>query len=154
VQNDFLPLLDGTDIAIVENKRTVLYINTRNILFVALGAFTKSKPSDLIVEVQGRLPTCVEVSPLKKEDFRRILTQCKGNVLEQIKNTLLTEGIQLQMDEDTLVELSALAEQLNDREENTGARRLISVFDTLLEDINFYAPELYREYTQPGKIIV
>jgi len=60
-------LLDGTDVAIVENKRTIFYINTKNILFVALGAFSKSKPSDLIVEVQGRLPTCVEVNPLRKE---------------------------------------------------------------------------------------
>jgi ATP-dependent HslUV protease ATP-binding subunit HslU len=68
VQNDFLPLFDGTEVAITENKhRIVNYINTKNILFVALGAFTKNKPSDLIVEIQGRLPNFVEVTPLKKE---------------------------------------------------------------------------------------
>lgn len=154
VQNDFLPLLDGTDIPIVEHKRTLFYINTKNILFVALGAFTKSKPSDLIIEIQGRLPTNVEVTPLKKEEFKKILTQCKGNVLEQTKNTMLTEGIKINLDDDTLIELAALAEELNEREENTGARRLISIFDCLLEEINFYAPELYAEYSKPGKTVV
>jgi len=153
VQNDFLPLLDGTDVPITEGKKTHLYVNTRNILFVALGAFTKVKPEDLIVEIQGRFPNKVRVNALTKNDFKLILKNSKGNVIDQSITLLKTEGIHAEFSDCAIDEICEIAFNLNQREEDIGARRLISIVDTVLEDISFSAPEIYNEFYIEGKYI-
>jgi len=153
VQNDFLPLLDGTDVPISEGKKTHLYINTRNILFVALGAFTKVKPEDLIVEIQGRFPNKVKVNPLTKNDFKLILKNSKGNVIDQQVALLKTEGIHVEFTDCAIEEICEIAYNLNQREEDVGARRLISIVDSVLEDISFSAPEIYSEFHIEGKCL-
>ncbi len=139
---------------ITEGKKTQLFINTRNILFVAVGAFTKNKPSDLIVEVQGRLPNQVEVKPLTKEDFVRILKETKDNIIVQSIRAIKTEGIFLHFTESALQEIAEVAEEVNRNDEDTGARRLVSVLDRVLEEINFEASEIYEEYSKPGKEVL
>lgn len=139
---------------IQEGKKTQLYINTRNILFVALGAFTKNKPSDLIVEVQGRLPNVVQIKPLTKEDFVKILTDCEGNVLEQSIKALETEGIKLHFNKESIEEIAAVSEEINKFDEDTGARRLVPVIDTVLEELNYNAPEIYEEVGSENKLIM
>jgi len=153
VQNDFLPLLDGTDIPISEGKKTHLYINTRNILFVALGAFTKAKPEDLIVEIQGRFPNKVKVNPLTKNDFKLILQKSKGNVIDQQTALLKTEGIHVEFTECAIEEICEIAYKMNQREEDVGARRLISIVDTVLEEISFSAPEIFSDFHIEGKCL-
>jgi ATP-dependent HslUV protease ATP-binding subunit HslU len=154
VQNDFLPLFDGTDVPITDGKKTQLYINTRNILFVAVGAFSKTKPTDLIVEVQGRLPNQVEVKPLTKEDYVKILKDTKDNILNQAVRSIKTEGITISFTDSAIEEIANVAQEINRHDEDTGARRLVAVLDNVLEEINFTAPEIYTEYTTPGKNIV
>ncbi len=154
VQNDFLPLFDGTDIPVSEGKKTQLYINTRNILFVAVGAFAKTKPSDLIIEIQGRLPNQVEVKSLTKEDYLLILKETKDSITVQAANSLKTEGINLVFTETAIEKIADIAQFVNRNDEDTGARRLVSVLDTILEEINFEAPEIYEEYSKPGKEVV
>ncbi len=139
---------------ITEGKKTHLFINTRNILFVAVGAFTKNKPSDLIVEVQGRLPNQVEVKPLTKEDFVRILKETKDNIIIQSVRAIKTEGICLHFTESALQEIAEVAEEVNRNDEDTGARRLVSVLDRVLEELNFEASEIYEEYSKPGKDVL
>jgi len=154
VQNDFLPLFDGTDVPISDGKKTQLYINTRNILFVAVGAITKNKPTDLIVEIQGRLPNQVEVKPLTKMDYIRILKETKDNILSQAIKSIKTEGITLVFTDSAINEIATVAEEVNRHDEDTGARRLVAIIDTVLEEINFSAPELYEEYSKPGKNVM
>jgi ATP-dependent HslUV protease ATP-binding subunit HslU len=154
VQNDFLPLLDGTDVPIQEGKKTQLYINTRNILFVALGAFTKCKPTDLIVEIQGRLPNVVQIKSLTKEDFILILNESEGNSLEQSIKSLQTEGIKIVFSKEAIESIAAISEEINKSDEDTGARRLVPIIDTVLEDINYHAPEICEEVGMPEKLIV
>jgi ATP-dependent HslUV protease ATP-binding subunit HslU len=154
VQNDFLPLFDGTDVPITEGKKTHLFINTRNILFVAVGAFAKTKPTDLIVEVQGRLPNQVEVKPLTKPDYIRILTETKDNIIFQAVKSIKTEGVNLVFTTSAIEEIANIAEEVNRNDEDTGARRLVSILDTVVEEISFEAPDLYDEYSQTGKAIV
>jgi ATP-dependent HslUV protease ATP-binding subunit HslU len=141
-------------VPITEGKKTHLFINTRNILFVAVGAFTKNKPSDLIVEVQGRLPNQVEVKPLTKEDFVRILKETKDNIIIQSVRSIKTEGICLHFTESALQEIAEVAEEVNRNDEDTGARRLVSVLDRVLEELNFEASEIYEEYSKPGKDVL
>lgn len=154
VQNDFLPLFDGTDVAISEGKKTQFYINTRNILFVAVGAFTKTKPGDLIVEIQGRLPNQVEVKALTKEDYIKILTETKDNLIFQAIKSLKTEGVHLKFTDSSIDEVANIAEEINRNDEDTGARRLVSVLDTVLEEISFEAPEIFFEYGKPDKTVL
>jgi ATP-dependent HslUV protease ATP-binding subunit HslU len=154
VQNDFLPLFDGTDVPITEGKKTHLFINTRNILFVAVGAFAKTKPTDLIVEVQGRLPNQVEVKPLTKPDYIRILTETKDNIIFQAVKSIKIEGVNLVFTTSAIEEIANIAEEVNRNDEDTGARRLVSILDTVVEEISFEAPDLYDEYSQTGKAIV
>jgi ATP-dependent HslUV protease ATP-binding subunit HslU len=139
---------------VTEGKKTQLYINTRNILFVAVGAFTKSKPVDLIVEIQGRLPNQVEVRPLNKEDYVKILKETKDNVLSQAIKSIKTEGITLNFTDKAIEEVANIAEEVNKHDDDTGARRLVAVVDTVLEEINFNAPDIYQEYSTPGKSLV
>jgi ATP-dependent HslUV protease ATP-binding subunit HslU len=117
-------------------------VRSDHILFIAAGAFHVSKPSDLIPELQGRFPIRVELEPLTKEDFIRILTEPRGALVTQYKALLETEGIMLEFTCEGLEEIAATAVQVNERSENIGARRLFTIMERLLEQVSFEAPEL------------
>ena len=137
VQRDLLPLIEGT---VVSTKHGPL--KTDHILFIASGAFHLASPSDLLPELQGRLPIRVELKPLTKEDFVRILTEPEANLIEQYKALLKTENISLTLDEDAILEIAHVAEHLNQTVENIGARRLHTILETLLEEISFEASDM------------
>mgnify|MGYP001627153053 CR=1 FL=1 len=137
VQRDLLPIVEGT---VVKTKYGP--VRTDHILFIAAGAFHISKPSDLMPELQGRFPIRVELHPLTKEDFIRILREPKNALTVQYTELLKTEGVELEFTEDALEEIARVAEEANSKTENIGARRLHTVMEKLLEDISFNAPEL------------
>jgi ATP-dependent HslUV protease ATP-binding subunit HslU len=137
VQRDLLPIVEGST---VNSKYGP--VRTDHILFIAAGAFHVAKPSDLIPELQGRFPIRVELEPLTKEDFIRILTEPKGALVTQYKALLETEGVTLDFTREGLEEIAASAVQVNDQSENIGARRLFTIMERLLEEILFEAPEL------------
>ena len=137
VQRDLLPIIEGCTV----NTKHGL-VKTDHILFVGAGAFHVSKPSDLIPELQGRFPIRVELSPLSKEDFVRILTEPKNALIKQYKELLKTENIDLEFTEDAIVRLAELAEEVNESTENIGARRLHTILEKILEDISFNAPDI------------
>ncbi len=137
VQRDLLPIVEGTT---VQTKYGP--VRTDHILFIAAGAFHLSKPSDLIPELQGRFPIRVELKPLNKEDFVRILKEPKNALVKQYTLLLKTEGVDLQFTDDAIEEIALIAEKANEKLENIGARRLHTVMEKLLEDISFYAPEM------------
>jgi len=137
VQRDLLPIIEGCT---VNTKHGV--IKTDHILFVAAGAFHVSKPSDLIPELQGRFPLRAELSALTREDFVRILTEPKNALVTQYQELLKTEGVTLDFQDDAVAEIAALAEEVNDRAENIGARRLHTIMEKLLEEISFEAPDM------------
>lgn len=134
VQRDLLPLVEGT---IVNTKYGV--VNTAHILFIASGAFHLSKPSDLLPELQGRFPTRVELHPLSKADFKKILTEPQANLILQYTAMLATEEVHLSFDATAIDEIARLTEHFNHTIENIGARRLHTILEKLLEDINFNA---------------
>jgi ATP-dependent HslUV protease ATP-binding subunit HslU len=136
VQRDLLPLIEGT---IVATKHGA--IKTDHILFIASGAFHVAKPSDLLPELQGRLPIRVELKPLTRDDFRRILTEPEASLIRQYKALLSTEGVTLDFTADAIDELAGLAEEFNKNIENIGARRLHMVLERLLEEISFTAAD-------------
>ena len=137
VQRDLLPIVEGSTV-------TTKYgpVKTDHILFIAAGAFHVAKPSDLIPELQGRFPIRVELSPLTKEDFIRILTEPQNALIKQYTALLETEGITLDFTGDALDEIAATAVLVNERSENIGARRLFTIMERLLEEISFEAPTL------------
>ncbi|MCS6957889.1 MAG: ATP-dependent protease ATPase subunit HslU [Aquificaceae bacterium] len=137
VQRDLLPIVEGT---VVKTKYGP--VRTDHILFIAAGAFHISKPSDLMPELQGRFPIRVELNPLTREDFVRILKEPKNALTVQYIELLKTEGVELEFTEDALEEIARIAEDANNRTENIGARRLHTVMEKLIEDISFNAPEL------------
>ncbi|ADC89326.1 heat shock protein HslVU, ATPase subunit HslU [Thermocrinis albus DSM 14484] len=137
VQRDLLPIVEGT---VVKTKYGP--VRTDHILFIAAGAFHMSKPSDLIPELQGRFPIRVELKPLTKEDFKRILVEPRNALTKQYIELLKTEGVQLEFTDDAIEAIAQLAEEVNNRMENIGARRLHTLMEKLLEDISFNAPEL------------
>jgi ATP-dependent HslUV protease ATP-binding subunit HslU len=137
VQRDLLPIVEGSTV----NTKYGM-VKTDHILFIASGAFHSTKPSDLIPEFQGRFPIRVELSPLGKEDFVRILTEPKNALIKQYGALLETEGIRLSFQEDAIVEIAHIAAQVNERTENIGARRLHTVMERLLDEISFSAPEM------------
>lgn len=151
VQNDFLPLFDGSDIPVKEGRNVIFTINTRNILFVCLGAFTKNKPSDLITEVQGRLPIQVSVDTLTPEDFKKILMKSRLSTLNQSIQLLKTEGLNIEFTEKAIDKICDIVYEINQSQEDTGARRLVSIIDAIVDEISFYAPELAREYARECK---
>jgi ATP-dependent HslUV protease ATP-binding subunit HslU len=110
-------------------------------LFIAAGAFHTSKPSDLIPELQGRFPIRVELEPLGKAEFKRILTEPKNALVKQYQALLATEGVHLVFSEDAIDEIADMAARVNDQTENIGARRLHTIMERLLEDLSFDAPE-------------
>lgn len=134
VQRDLLPLLEGT--AVRTRYGTV---TTENILFIAAGAFTMSRPSDLIPELQGRLPIRVELNNLTAADFKKILCEPKDALVKQYQALLAVEGVDLQFDEGAIKEIARIAYELNQTTENIGARRLATVAERLLEEISFEA---------------
>ena len=137
VQRDILPIIEGTT---VNTKHGT--IRTDHILFIAAGAFHVSKPSDLIPELQGRLPIRVELDALNKEDFVRILTEPKNSLVRQYTALMETEGIALSFSDGAIDRIADFATVVNERTENIGARRLHTVMEKLLDEISFEAPEL------------
>lgn len=134
VQRDILPIVEGTK---VSTKWGV--IDTTNILFIAAGAFSISKPSDLIPELQGRFPLRVELKDLKSEDFYRILVEPNNAIVKQYKALLETEGVELEFTDEALHHIAEIAEKANTSADNIGARRLHTVMEKLLEDLSFNA---------------
>ena len=136
VQRDILPIVEGSN---VNTKFGV--IDTTHILFIAAGAFSVAAPSDLIPELQGRFPLRVELDSLHKEDFKRILSEPKNSLIMQYTSLLETEGVKLDITEDALDRMSVVAEEVNSSAENIGARRLHTIMEKVLADINFEADE-------------
>ena len=134
VQRDILPIVEGCD---VNTKWGV--INTTHILFIGAGAFSVSAPSDLIPELQGRFPLRVELEALKKEDFKRILTEPKNALVKQYKALLATEGVELEFADDAIDHMASIAEDVNSHQENIGARRLHTIMESVLEELSFEA---------------
>jgi len=116
-------------------------VRTDHVLFIASGAFNLSRPSDLIPEFQGRFPIRVELDALGKEDFVRILTEPRNSLTKQYVALLETEGVSLDFDESAIAEIAAIAADVNARTENTGARRLHTIMEKLLDDVSYTAPE-------------
>ena len=137
VQRDILPIVEGSTVMTKYGA-----VKTDHILFIAAGAFHTSKPSDLIPELQGRFPIRVELKSLKKEDFKRILTEPQNALLKQYKALLGTEGIKLEFAEDAIDRLAQLACDVNAQNENIGARRLHTILEKLLEELSFEAPDM------------
>ena len=140
VQRDILPIIEGTTV----NTRYGM-IRTDHILFIAAGAFHVSKPSDLIPELQGRLPIRVELQSLKEEDFIRILTEPKNALIKQYAALLETEGVKLNFTEDAVAAVARFATSVNEQTENIGARRLHTILEKVLDDISFEAPDLKKK---------
>src|SRR3954468_21374219 len=140
VQRDILPIVEGTTV----NTKYGM-VKTDHILFIAAGAFHVSKPSDLTPELQGRFPIRVELEPLGREDFVRILTEPKNALVKQYIALLDTEGITLTFTADAIERIATLATEVNDRTENIGARRLHTVMEKLLDEISFEGPDLVEK---------
>jgi ATP-dependent HslUV protease ATP-binding subunit HslU len=136
VQRDLLPLVEGTTVATKYGP-----VKTDHILFIASGAFHVAKPSDLLPELQGRLPIRVELRALDKDDFRRILTETEASLIKQYIALMKTEGVDLTFTDDAIDRLAEIAVELNATVENIGARRLQTVMERVLDDISFNAPD-------------
>jgi ATP-dependent HslUV protease ATP-binding subunit HslU len=137
VQRDILPIIEGTT---VNTKHGM--VRTDHILFIAAGAFHVSKPSDLIPELQGRFPIRVELEPLGKDDFVRILTEPKSALVKQYMALIGTEGVELTFEPAAIDAIAEFATRVNERTENIGARRLHTVMEKLLDEVSFDAPDL------------
>jgi len=137
VQRDLLPIVEGSNV----NTRYGM-VKTDHILFIAAGAFSSSKPSDLIPELQGRFPIRVELDSLGKEEFIRILTEPNNALVKQYTEMMATEGIKIIFTVDAVAEIAQVATIVNERMENIGARRLYTIMETLLDEISFEAPDM------------
>jgi ATP-dependent HslUV protease ATP-binding subunit HslU len=149
VQRDILPIIEGTTI----NTRYGM-IRTDHILFVAAGAFHVSKPSDLIPELQGRLPIRVEMQSLREEDFVRILTEPKNALIKQYIALLDTEGVKLSFSEDAIQSIARFATSVNEQTENIGARRLHTILEKVLDELSFEAPDLKKKTVKIDAVYV
>ena len=136
VQRDLLPLIEGTSVSTKHGM-----VKTDHILFVASGAFHYAKPSDLLAELQGRLPIRVELRALTEEDFKRILTETDACLIKQYKALMATEDVTLEFDDGAIDEIAKISFQVNEQVENIGARRLLTVMEKLLDEISFTAPD-------------
>ena len=137
VQRDLLPLVEGTTISTKYGN-----VNTDYILFIASGAFHAVKPSDMLPELQGRLPIRVELNGLTEDDLYKILTEPVANLLRQQTELLATEGVTLKFEDDAVREIARMAALLNRTVENIGARRLHTVIERIMESISFEAAEM------------
>ena len=136
VQRDLLPLIEGTTVSTKHGP-----VKTDHVLFIASGAFHAAKPSDLLPELQGRLPIRVELKPLTREDFRRILTEPEASLIKQYVALMATEGVTLEFSNDAIDALADIAAQVNSTVENIGARRLQTVMERVLDEISFDATD-------------
>jgi ATP-dependent HslUV protease ATP-binding subunit HslU len=136
VQRDLLPLIEGTTVSTKHGP-----VKTDHILFIASGAFHVSKPSDLLPELQGRLPIRVELKALTRDDFRRILTEPEASLITQYVALMQTEGVNLSFTEDAIDAIADIAVSVNASVENIGARRLQTVMERILDDVSFAAPD-------------
>ena len=144
VQRDILPIVEGATVMTRHGP-----VRTDHILFIAAGAFHVSKPSDLIPELQGRFPIRVELRPLTREDFKRILTEPDNALLRQYQALLATDGVQLRFTDDAVDELAAMAARANEQAENIGARRLHTLLERVLEPLAFDAPDALQ-----GEVVI
>ena len=140
VQRDLLPIVEGSNV----NTRYGM-VKTDHILFIAAGAFTGTKPSDLIPELQGRFPIRVELDSLGKEEFIRILTEPNNALVKQYTEMMATEGLKLSFTEDAIASIAEMATMVNEGTENIGARRLYTIMEKLLDDISFDAPDMEKK---------
>ncbi len=136
VQRDLLPLIEGTTVSTRHGP-----VKTDHILFIASGAFHVARPSDLLPELQGRLPIRVELSALSRDDFRRILTEPEASLVKQYVALMKTEGVELEFTDDGIDAIASISAEINANVENIGARRLQTVMERVLEEISFTAPE-------------
>jgi ATP-dependent HslUV protease ATP-binding subunit HslU len=136
VQRDLLPLIEGTSVSTKYGA-----VRTEHVLFIASGAFHLAKPSDLLPELQGRLPIRVELDPLTREDLARILVEPEASLVKQYVALLGTEGVTLDFTDDAIQEIARLAADVNGRVENIGARRLQTVMERLVETVSFTASD-------------
>jgi len=136
VQRDLLPIVEGCAVSTKYGQ-----VKTDHIFFIAAGAFHESKPSDLVPELQGRLPIRVELQPLGKDELKRILTEPEHSLIRQSEALLGTEDVTLDFQESAIEEIAFMAEKMNLEMENIGARRLHTIMEQLLENISFSAPE-------------
>ncbi|QDU45935.1 ATP-dependent protease ATPase subunit ClpY [Symmachiella dynata] len=139
VQRDLLPIVEGTNV-----QTRYGTVNTSHILFIAAGAFHRSKPSDLMPELQGRFPIRVELTDLTRDDFIRILTEPTSSLTKQYEALLATDNIKLQFSKDGLEAMADIAYQVNQSTQNIGARRLHTIMERLLEEISFEAPDMKK----------
>jgi ATP-dependent HslUV protease ATP-binding subunit HslU len=146
VQRDLLPLIEGTTVATKYGQ-----VKTDHILFIASGAFQVSSPSDLLPELQGRLPIRVDLLPLTRNDFVRIMKEPEHNLIVQAKSLLAVEGVSVEFDDEAIEKIADVAADLNDTAENIGARRLYTVLEDLLEDLNFDAEDYSGKTVQITK---
>ncbi|NPA13054.1 MAG: ATP-dependent protease ATPase subunit HslU [Aquificae bacterium] len=149
VQRDLLPIVEGTTVPTKYGP-----VKTDHILFIAAGAFHLAKPSDLIPELQGRFPIRVELQALTKEDFVKILTQPKNALIKQYKALMETEEVHLDFTDDAIEEIAFIAQEVNEKTENIGARRLHTILEKIMEDISFEAPDLKGQHIIIDKKIV
>ena len=140
VQRDLLPLIEGSTVTTKYGS-----IKTDHILFIASGAFHLSKPSDLLPELQGRLPNRVELTALGKDDFIRILKEPENNLIKQYEELIATEGVNLIFHDEAISEIASIATKVNEEVENIGARRLHTILEKILEDISFSASDKKSE---------
>ena len=137
VQRDILPIIEGSTVVTKYGP-----VRTDHILFIAAGAFHTTSPSDLIPELQGRLPIRVKLHSLSEEHFRRILVEPENSLVRQYTALMATEGVELEFTDDAVAEIAKLAQYVNEQDENIGARRLYTIMERVLEDLSFRAPEL------------
>ncbi len=148
VQRDLLPLIEGST---VTTKHGI--VKTDHILFIASGAFHLAKPSDLIPELQGRLPIRVELTALTADDFKRILTEPDASLTEQYQGLLKTEGVEVKFTDDGIQRIAETAYQVNEQTENIGARRLHTIVERLLEEVLFCAPDCSDDVVVDAKMV-
>ena len=148
VQRDILPIIEGSTIMTKFGP-----VSTNHVLFIGAGAFHVSKPSDLIPELQGRLPIRVELDSLTEADFVRILTEPKTALVKQYKALLATEGVDVTFTDDGIAEIASIAAEVNTSMENIGARRLQTIVERLLEDVSFAAPEVSEKITVDAEYV-
>ena len=149
VQRDLLPLIEGTTVNTKHGP-----IKTDHILFIASGAFQLAKPSDLLPELQGRLPIRVELNPLTKEDFIKILKEPDNSLIKQYTALLGTEKVTLEFNDDAIEAIAEISTHINSTIENIGARRLHTILEKILDDISFNAPDREGEIVKIDKAYV
>ena len=145
VQRDLLPIIEGSVVSTKHGN-----VNTDHILFIASGAFHSAKPSDMLAELQGRLPIRVELKGLTERDLYRILTEPEMNMIAQQKALMKTEGIDLEFTNEAIEHIASIAAKVNKTVDNIGARRLHTVLERIVEDLSFDAPERYAKFVAAG----